>query len=561
MRTATVFNFLIEANLIAGIAILLMLPVRKFFRKRLGNRALCFAWLLVAIRLLCPLALPNPLISEIQTPYNYDPFAIRPIAGQVIVRLDDAVNDLASSMIRSLPKDSGQTSVQQRVNAQSPLFRAVFHQLTLFDSGIYNGQTARRAMLLYLSGAGAVILWFTLSNAAFRRKLKRARIEALSGEMLEEYRVLCAKKRVRPLPVYLTDPLQSACLVGVIRPYIALPLAAEPEQARQMLRHEICHYKALDHLWTLITLLCCVIHWFNPLVWLAASLSRTDRELKCDDNVTRDMNEEGRRQYAGALIQSVTRRNDPGIPVLATGMSMTGRKLKARVRGILQGGKAVRALSLGFAAVCTLLLTGAFATAEYITPAPVSAKTIREVREEILRHPLVQSTLSQENAVKTDEDAIRIAQQAFSLPALGGVPEDADWDANPADPEAGWGAAWWVIVTTQDNQWICLVNMDGSGMPFFHNAKVWNLREDAKEAPADERQELKDFACQFAEAVLPGITEHFTSWHQYRDEINGDVRLALIDAYLDDSMEDDCYSFIIQTAPELRIIDFSVGNG
>ncbi len=33
MRTALIYNFLIEATIIAGIAVLLMIPVRKFFRK------------------------------------------------------------------------------------------------------------------------------------------------------------------------------------------------------------------------------------------------------------------------------------------------------------------------------------------------------------------------------------------------------------------------------------------------------------------------------------------------------------------------------------------------
>ena len=67
MRTAVVYNFLLEANLMASIAILLMLPIRRFLRGRLGSRAIYFAWLLVAVRLLCPLtrlstasALPLP---------------------------------------------------------------------------------------------------------------------------------------------------------------------------------------------------------------------------------------------------------------------------------------------------------------------------------------------------------------------------------------------------------------------------------------------------------------------------------------------------------------------
>ena len=60
MRSAFVYNFLIEANIMASIAIILMIPLRKFFRKQLGNSAICFGWLLVAIRLLCPLSLGDP---------------------------------------------------------------------------------------------------------------------------------------------------------------------------------------------------------------------------------------------------------------------------------------------------------------------------------------------------------------------------------------------------------------------------------------------------------------------------------------------------------------------
>ena len=46
MRSAFVYNFLIEANIMASIAIILMIPLRKFFRKQLGNSAICFGWLL-----------------------------------------------------------------------------------------------------------------------------------------------------------------------------------------------------------------------------------------------------------------------------------------------------------------------------------------------------------------------------------------------------------------------------------------------------------------------------------------------------------------------------------
>ena len=50
MRSAPFYNFLLEASLCGGLMILLMLPVRLLLRKRLGSRAVYFAWLLVALR-------------------------------------------------------------------------------------------------------------------------------------------------------------------------------------------------------------------------------------------------------------------------------------------------------------------------------------------------------------------------------------------------------------------------------------------------------------------------------------------------------------------------------
>ena len=279
MRTAVIYNFLIEANIIAGIAILLMIPVRKYFRKQLGNKAICFAWLLVAVRLLCPLSLPNPLINEIVTPYNDQPTAIRPIAAQVKVRVSDALTDLSHQTLMNHLDREG-------LNVDEASAKADFQTLLNMRDELNYGRGARKIMAIYALGAAAVAAWFVAANVKFQRDLKKNRVAPLEGELQEYYLSLCEKYGVKPLPAYFVDPLSSACLVGVFHPYIALPLAANVDQAKQMLAHELCHYKAKDHLWTLLTLICCVVHWFNPLVWAAAAMSRMDRELRCDDNVT-----------------------------------------------------------------------------------------------------------------------------------------------------------------------------------------------------------------------------------------------------------------------------------
>ena len=344
MRSAVIYNFLIEANIMASIAILLMIPLRKLLRKQLGNSALCFGWLLTAVRLLCPLSLPNPFIHEIRPAYVYD-MTIRPIAGQIKIRLIDAIIDLGTVFWRA--------GNQQAANEMQKAAVGVD----------YNGYPAILAWI-WMAVCILVLLWFVFRNIQFRKALKDNRIEKISGELKEMYLQLCEERNVTPVPVYFTDPVPGACLVGILKPYIVLPVITAPKDVKNVLIHEICHLKNRDQIWGILRLLCCAIHWFNPLVWLAASMSRTDCELRCDDRVTAPMDEAERKDYANVLVLATARRNMPGIGVMATGMTMTGKRLKNRVMAIVQTRKPIRIFAGVFMIFAFACLIGAFATSE-----------------------------------------------------------------------------------------------------------------------------------------------------------------------------------------------------
>lgn len=354
MRSATVFNFVIEATLMGSVMILLMLAVRRFLRRQLGSRLICFAWLLVAARLLIPLALPNPMMNELRPAWS-DNVGVRPIADQVRVRVTDALFDLG----RSLEGAGG----YREPSAVSQAVSGMGAQLSY-------GHLARWLLLGYACAALATAGWMIWQNARFMKKLRQGRVEALCGEEFARYRLLCAQRKVKPIPVYWVDPLPSACLVGVFRPYIALPLTLNRRELPQVLAHELCHKRAGDHWWGLVRNACCVLHWFNPLVWLAARLSRADQEMACDERVTACMDDDDRLAYANALALAAARRNAPEMTVLATGMTMKGRHIKQRIRAIVDGRPAVRwlcAAALCVACAGTLL---AFSTAEQLEPLP-----------------------------------------------------------------------------------------------------------------------------------------------------------------------------------------------
>ena len=70
-----------------------------------------------------------------------------------------------------------------------------------------------------------------------------------------------------------------------------------------MLTHELTHYRHLDHLWSVLRGVALAVHWWNPLVWLAAACSRRDGELACDEGALRRLGDNERIPYGEALLR------------------------------------------------------------------------------------------------------------------------------------------------------------------------------------------------------------------------------------------------------------------
>jgi hypothetical protein len=93
--------------------------------------------------------------------------------------------------------------------------------------------------------------------------------------------------RVRVLE---SQHIASPCTWGVLTPVLLLPTSGDAwsESARHSaLLHELAHVQRRDPVSALISRLACVLHWYNPLVWLAAARASNLQERACDDAVLR----------------------------------------------------------------------------------------------------------------------------------------------------------------------------------------------------------------------------------------------------------------------------------
>ena len=104
------------------------------------------------------------------------------------------------------------------------------------------------------------------------------------------------------------DKIDTAFILGFIKPRIYIPMGMNRQSRNHILAHERTHLDKGDHWIKLIGFLALALHWFNPLVWIAYILLCRDIEMACDERVVQFMELEERKSYSAALLSCSSRQ-------------------------------------------------------------------------------------------------------------------------------------------------------------------------------------------------------------------------------------------------------------
>lgn len=138
---------------------------------------------------------------------------------------------------------------------------------------------------------------------------------------------------------------------------------------RHVLAHELTHFRHLDHIWNLLRCAALIVHWWNPLVWLAAWLSSRDEELACDEGALKLLGDGERAAYGRTLLALSTEKSGAaGLWNCATPMAGDKRSLRERVLRIAHAPR--RAVWAAVLAVALLALASACAFGQASEPGP-----------------------------------------------------------------------------------------------------------------------------------------------------------------------------------------------
>ena len=128
--------------------------------------------------------------------------------------------------------------------------------------------------------------------------------------------------------VYLAHQIPTPFVLGILRPRIYLPAFIGENEQGYILAHEQHHIRRLDHIVKLLGYIALMLHWFNPLVWLAYILFCKDMEMSCDEAVIKKLGPEIRADYAASLLNLSTGQVSVAVMPLAFGEGDTKGRVK-----------------------------------------------------------------------------------------------------------------------------------------------------------------------------------------------------------------------------------------
>ncbi|MHC4544621.1 MAG: M56 family metallopeptidase [Planctomycetota bacterium] len=326
------FEWLLQTTAQASLLIFLILLVQLILRGKLGVRWHYCLWTVLLIRLLMPWA-PESRIS---------------------------IFNLFQMLFERGPTElvSGNSAIVASTS--------VTGQQTAW--GIF----VTMLPIIWLVGALVLIFYMFVTNLAFWRSINRER-PLDDRTILELFQECKSKIGIRMvLRIVVTDKVKSPALFGFVRPHLLLPHgmieAFSLEELRCVFLHELAHLKRHDILVAHIVSLLQILHWFNPLIWLAFYRMRADRELACDALVLSTMNVDEPKKYGRTIISLVElfhqKRYLPGM----VGIMENKSQLKRRITMIAKFKKMSKKWSLlavlVIALIAIIALTNAKSSSE-----------------------------------------------------------------------------------------------------------------------------------------------------------------------------------------------------
>jgi beta-lactamase regulating signal transducer with metallopeptidase domain len=370
-------RWLLRASWQASVLVVLVCVAQWVFRKSLSAKWRHRLWLLVLLRLILPVSLPSTFSI-----FNYlDPSLIG--HSERAPSLPDSAGTAAGSAARrSANVDSSKGGVDVAARSLKPPNQTYSSAEDLLI-GLSGYSLPAKCVMFFLLivwplGIVLIVLRILRQNVGFTYRLRRAPVIAIPEVLhaFEDCKLLLAiDLQIRLIE---TKEIKSPALYGLFRPKLLLPEGMVASFSLQELRyiflHELAHVQRLDMALNWLMAGLQILHWFNPVIWLAFARMRTDRELACDALVL-SRTHEGESEYYG---QTIIKLLESFVPPLQVSGGLVGileekEQMKRRITMIARFQKASnRSLLAGV----LVLVLGLVSLTDAKIPAPMPTQPV-----------------------------------------------------------------------------------------------------------------------------------------------------------------------------------------
>ncbi|MDO5155955.1 MAG: M56 family metallopeptidase [Eubacteriales bacterium] len=369
-----VFPQILEMTVIASIVILAVVIVRFFIRK--SPKVFSYLlWSVVLFRLLCPIS-----FSTNMSMFNLNLFDI------------PMVHDVQNAATRIEITNNNQTAETPGTAVANDISKSKIETTTTENITDNNKSITAISVITTVWFVGMLLLFVTNLISFLKLKIKTA---------------ACLKVRDN---IYIADEIDTPFCFGFVHPKIYLPSNLQEREMEYIIIHEQTHIRRMDHIVKMLAFVALIVHWFNPLVWLAFILACKDIEMSCDETVLRKMKGDIRQEYCMSILQLATRKRIS----LASPLSFADGDPKRRIKNVMNYKKPRIGITILSILICIFAGVGLSSNAK-------TTKADHNVIAENTENTIVQETTDNNTTTDslqeiTDEQVINEHLHDFCVP-------------------------------------------------------------------------------------------------------------------------------------------------
>lgn len=340
------FKIIVVLSIAASIMVGIVLILRTASKKKHGisRRAFVFLWLLVFVRACLPFGFDDDF--GLGWAENHLPGQV--LYGAVYEQVFDG-QEVAPAPLSV----AGERELMTEAAGQMSIERAPASARQ--ETGFTKQNLIEILSIVWISGAATFLLFFMISyiiKCMQIRRLAQAELNLRNKAIFEVYKEKTGVKNVR----IKKDNHNEGATYGIISPVITVG-EDNSQRLEMILLHELVHIKRKDNLKKLFAYCVVSLHWFNPLMWVALRRMGRDIEMACDETVVRILGTDGRKRYAGTILDCA--QTFDGV---AAASYFGESPLYERIVHIMSGKKKPKAVPIVCMAAILFLVSGCFSS-------------------------------------------------------------------------------------------------------------------------------------------------------------------------------------------------------